>query len=508
MRNKHVGLWIWMCLVPLAFDYKAPDAQFGHGAQWVAVFPALAGAIVLTLIGPRFTRASRLRTFVTRALALSLAGSVIAQLLQHNPVGNYLRVLLPFLLFGLGYAAMCRPWHPHRLAQMQRALYYANVCGLVFTFVFGLLAVGGPLSDIRFRIVSPTMLGLQAIILHQFIVARRFNTAMVLVFLGSLVVELLSVTRSLLLATVLLALFAAWLAAPTFRHLLRSVMRTVAALLLVAALGAATAYFFPSITEHWTQRVTAAQNSESDRDPTTITRIAEMRDQYDQVTSSVESLLFGKGYGHVYRYSPIYFQYVRETFSKSDYFDTSDWVAGHNFWVYQFYAEGLLFGALMPAAVIVAIVVASFGFRRWHRIAPREPLLMPLSMSILLLAALPAASIGGNPLGPRFSGLVYGVALGLLVALYSQLHYRLDVRRARPRFQPGFQSGFRHGHAQPGFEPGIPPGFQPGFQPGAQPGFKPGFESRFQHGFHPASRPHPRVEPNFRPPAPAAPLNS
>ena len=29
-----------------------------------------------------------------------------------------------------------------------------------------------------------------------------------------------------------------------------------------------------------------------------------------------------------------------------------------------------------------------------------------------MVAALPATSIGGNPLGPRFAGLVFGVALG------------------------------------------------------------------------------------------------
>ncbi|HEY4801494.1 MAG TPA: hypothetical protein VIH96_02640 [Paraburkholderia sp.] len=449
MRNKHAVLWIWVCLVPLAFDYKAPDSQFGHGAQWLVVFPALAGATILAMIGPRFARASRLRTFVTRALVLSLVGSVVAQMLQHNPIGNYLRVMLPFLLFVLGYAAMCRPWHPIRIMQMQRALYYANVLCLVFTFLFGLLAVGGPISDIRFRIVSPTMLALQAMLLHQFIVARRFNLTMVLVFLGTLIVELLSVTRSLLLATVLLAMFAAWLASPSVSHLIKSFFRTGMALSFVVALGVGTAWLFPSVTNHWTQRVTAAQNSESARDPTTVTRIAEIRDQYDQATESAESLLFGKGYGHVYRYSPIYFQYVSETFSKSDYFNTSDWVAGHNFWVYQLYAEGLVFGACMPLAVIVALIVAGGAFRRWRRIAPRHPLLMPLSMSLLMLAALPGASIGGNPLGARFSGLVYGLALGLIVALYSQLHYRIDLVRKRQRLHPSY----RH---EPAFQPTAP----------------------------------------------------
>ncbi|SDB83339.1 sulfite exporter TauE/SafE family protein [Paraburkholderia lycopersici] len=449
MRNKHAVLWIWVCLVPLAFDYKAPDSQFGHSAQWLAVFPAVAGAAILAMIGPRFARPSRLRSFVTGALVLSLVGSVIAQLLQHNPMGQYLRVILPFLLFALGYMAMCRPWHPIRVAQMQRALYYANVLGLIFTFLFGLFAVGGPLADIRFRIVSPTMLALQAMLLHQFIVARRFSVSMIAVFIATLVVELLSVTRSLLIATVLLAMFAAWLASPSFGHLIKSFFRTGVALSFVVALGVGTAWLFPSITNHWTQRVTAAQNSESDRDPTTVTRIAEMRDQYDQATESAQSLLFGKGYGHIYRYSPIYFQYVNQTFSKSDYFNTSDWVAGHNFWVYQLYAEGILFGACMPLAVIVALVVAGCAFRRWRRIAPRHPLLMPLSMAILVLAALPGASIGGNPLGTRFSGLVYGLALGLIVALYSQLHYRIDLVRRRQRFSPAYPQ-------EPAFRPTAP----------------------------------------------------
>lgn len=453
MRNKHAVLWIWVCLVPLAFDYKAPDSGFGHSAQWLAVFPALAGSAILAMIGPRFARPARLRSFVTGALVLSLVGSVIAQMLQHNPVGQYLRVILPFLLFVLGYLAMCRPWHPIRVMQMQRALYYANVLGLLFTFCFGLLVVGGPLSDIRFRIVSPTLLALQGMLLHQFIVARRFNMTMVLVFLTTLVVELLSVTRSLLLATVLLAVFAAWLASPSLSHLIKSFFRAGVALSFVVALGVGTAWLFPSITNHWSQRVNAAQKSDSDRDPTTVTRIAEMRDQYDQVTASAESLLFGKGFGHEYRYSPLYFQYVNQTFSKSDYFNTSDWVAGHNFWVYQLYAEGILFGACMPLAVIVALVVAGRAFRRWRRIAPRHPLLMPMSMAILMLAALPGASIGGNPLGTRFSGLVYGIALGLIVALYSQLHHRIDLVRRQQRMHPAY----RREHAEPAFRPTAPP---------------------------------------------------
>jgi hypothetical protein len=38
-------------------------------------------------------------------------------------------------------------------------------------------------------------------------------------------------------------------------------------------------------------------------------------------------------------------------------------------------------------------------------------------------------SIGGNPLGPRFSGLVFGFGLGLLVACYARLSQAAPARR-------------------------------------------------------------------------------
>ncbi|HEY1608855.1 MAG TPA: hypothetical protein VGG24_06290, partial [Paraburkholderia sp.] len=407
MRNRHAALWIWMCLLPLAFDFKAPDAQTSHAAQWLAVFPAIGGAIALIMIGPRFAHRTPLRSFVLTALLLSVGGSVVAQVMQGNDFGNYLRVLLPFLLFALGFAAACRPWDRLRITQIETALWYANLVCLVFTFAFGLIAVGGPLRDIRFRIVSPTLLGLQAVLLHQFIVARRFSVTTVLVFLVTLGVELLSVTRSLLLGTALLAVFATWIASPTLRHLLRAGLRLFAALLCIAAMAGAAAWLAPEVTNHWTQRMFAAQKTAADRDPTTITRLAEMRYQYDKVTSSATTLLFGEGYGHEYRYSPRYLPDLQGQISEHDFYAISDWTAGHNFWVYQLFAGGIVFGIGLPIAMLWALARAALACRRWRPGVPRDPMLGPFGRAVMLLAAMPVTSIGGNPLGVRFSGLVY-----------------------------------------------------------------------------------------------------
>jgi len=427
-------MWIWLCLLPLAFDFKAPDAQTSHAAQWLVVFPTLGGALALMMVGPRAAHRTPLRSFVAAALLLSVGGSVVTQMVQGNDVGNYLRVLLPFLLFACGFAAACRPWQPPRVAQFENAMWHANLLCLLFTFGFG-LAVGGPLHDVRYRIVSPTMLGLQAVLLHQFIVARRFSVTTVLVFVATLVIELLSVTRSLLLGTALLALFATWIAAPTPRHLQRAGVRLAGALLGIAAIAGAGAWVAPDVAHHWSQRVFAAKDTAADRDPTTITRLAEMRNQYDQVTSSASTLLLGEGYGHEYRYSPVYLPDLEGQISEQDFYAIHDWTAGHNFWVYQLFAGGIVFGVGLPVAMLAALLRIGAACRRWRRVAPREPMLAPLGRAAMLLAALPATSIGGNPLGARFSGLVYGIALGLAVGLYAQLRYRLD-RQRRARMEP------------------------------------------------------------------------
>ncbi len=432
MRNKYATLWIWMCLCPLALDYKAPDGDSGHAAQILLVAPTLAAALALALIAPRFRHGSMLRAFVAFCLLLSVPGSIVAQLVQDNDAGNYLRVLLPFLLFLLGYTMACHPWHEQRIAQIEKALYWANLICLVFTFVFG-MATGGGLAEVRFRIVSVTLLGLQGVLLHEFVVARRFSVFTMLVFLGTVVVELLSVTRSLLVGTALLFAIAAWMSAPSLRHVLRATMRVAATGLAVAAMAGLAAWLFPSVTEHWAQRLFVAEATTTGKDPTTITRLAEMRDQYDQVTASTESLLLGQGYGHYYRYSPAYLPDLEGQISEKEFYAIHEWAAGHNFWVYQLFAGGILFGVGLPLAVIVALYRCCLAHRRWRTIAPGTPLLPAFGRSILLLAALPATSIGGNPLGPRFSGLVFGVALGLMIALHSQLQRQLEANGHRTK---------------------------------------------------------------------------
>lgn len=449
--NRYATLWIWMFIFPLALDYKAPDAKSDHTAQLLLVAPVLGAGLVLALIAPRFRHGSTLRRFVTFALLLSVLGSVVSQFVESNPIGNYLRVLLPFMLFVMGYLIACHPWNEQRIAQMEKALYWANLVCVLFTFVFG-MATGGALETVRYRIVSVTLLGLQGVLLHEFVVSKRFSAFTLLVFLSTIIVELLSVTRSLLVGTVMLFVIATWMSAPSARHIVKAALRACVAGVVIAAMAATSAWLFPSVTKHWAQRLFVAEETVSHKDPTTITRLAEIRDQYDQVRASLPTLLLGKGFGHEYHYSPVYLPDLAGQLSDKDFYATREWEAGHNFWVYQLFAGGILFGIGLPLAVLIALYRCALAYRRWRVVAPHALLLPALGRSILLLAALPATSIGGNPLGPRFSAVVFGVALGLAVGIYTQLLRRPETAGAprAPRPHPGIEPSF-----------GIPPGNGP-----------------------------------------------
>ncbi|HEY1995483.1 hypothetical protein [Paraburkholderia sp.] len=430
MRNKFTGVWIWLFLLPLALDFKGAEDASSHLTQILLVAPSVGAGLLLLLIAPRSESRSHLRKVITFALLTTILGSVLTQALQGNDAGNYMRVMLPFLLFTLGYFVACHPWSDVRLAQIEKALMWSMIVSLVFSFMYG-MATGGGLDQLRFRIVSVTFLGLQAILLHEFVVAKRYTRFALALFLGSIVIELLSVTRSLLVGTALLFMLATWLSATSFRHLLRAAMRSLVIGLLIGVTVMGAASLFPGVSAHWTQRIFASKGTEAGVDPTTITRLAEMKNQYDQVTSSTVSLLAGEGYGHPYRYSPTYLRDLHGQMSAKDFFAIHEWVAGHNFWVYQFFAGGLLFGIGLPLAVLYAIYKSVMAHREWRRRMPGMLYLPVLGRSILLLAALPATSIGGNPLGPRFSGLIYGVALGLVVATYARIAKTMRARAAR-----------------------------------------------------------------------------
>ncbi|SPB15859.1 hypothetical protein NOV72_03065 [Caballeronia novacaledonica] len=428
MRNKFAVVWIWLCLLPLAFDFKSVETA-SRAVDIVLTVTSMGAACAILLIAPRFARRSRMRALVTSLFLLTIFGSVATQLLQGNEAGNYARVILPFLLMLLGYFVGCRPWDAQRLEQIERALIGAMIASLVSGIGYDLLMSDGA-ANMSMHVMPVTFLCLQGLLLHEFVFAQRIAKFAALLFLATIVIEIFCATPSLLAGTALLIAYATWLASPSIRPFFTTGLRAVVILALLGAMAAASASFFPSVAQAWLRHMPFATDAQPARDPVAIARLAEMKDQVDQTTSSTLSTLVGMGYGHDYRYSPSYLPDLAGMIGEKDFYAIRMWAAGHDFWVYQFFAGGLLFGLALPLAVLWALWRGSMAYRAWRQRVPDAPHLPVLGRALFVLAALPATSIGGNPLGDRFSGVVFGVALGLVVASYARIAHTMLMRAA------------------------------------------------------------------------------
>ncbi|SAL00652.1 hypothetical protein AWB78_05990 [Caballeronia calidae] len=450
MRNKFAVVWIWLCLLPLAFDFKGAETA-SKIIEILLSVTAMGAACAMLLIAPRFARRSRMRTFVTSLFLLTMLGSVATHLLQGNDPGNYTRVILPFVLMLLGFFVGCRPWDPQRLEQIERAMYWSMIASLAFSLGIG-IAMSGGLDNASLRSVPVTFLCLQGLLLHEIVFAKRIAGTAVLLFLATIVIELFDGTRTLLAGTVLLFVYAAWLAAPSIKPLFGAGLRALMILTLLGAMTAASAALFPSVAEHLIERLSFVKDVPAGRDPATVTRLAQMKDQYDQTMSSPLSIAVGKGYGHDYRYAPSYLPDLAGQISSTDFSAVRLWGAGRDFWVYQLFAGGVLFGFAMPIAILWALWRGSMAYRAW-RLRAADTLHLPvLGRALFVLAALPATTIGGNPLGNRFSGLVFGVALGLVVASYARISHAMHMRDAEA-------AGHTPQHRYPFY--GAPPEMRP-----------------------------------------------
>ncbi|MGP8441165.1 hypothetical protein ACT2E5_03350 [Burkholderia vietnamiensis] len=440
MRIKYIPLLMLLCVLPLALDFKG-DESGGSAAQVFLVVPVLASGFLLALSGPRFRNSSTLRTITVSAITLTVIGSVIPQLIHGNDPGNYLRVLLSFLLFMMGFHIGCHPWSDDRLLRFRRLFFVSMSLSLIFTFLHGMTS-GASITDARFKIVTPMLLGFQGYLLYDLVTKRAATRVGLAVFIITLVIELLSVTRSFMLGTILLFCLATWIGSRSLSSLTTTLVRTSAiGIVVVAAVGVTATIVAPNVMEKWSERVFAFEATSNGKDPTTLSRLAEIEGQYDQVTSSATNLIFGMGLGHEYHFAPQYFYELISTqaFSADVLKRRFTWEAGHNFWVYQLYSGGMAFGIPLPAAVILAFFLCVIRYKKVRKTRIDSPYLDALGRYLMVTAGMIAETIGGNPLGPRYNGIIYGIAFGIMVSAYCQLsRKRLKIANsalAIPAFQ-------------------------------------------------------------------------
>lgn len=410
--------------------------------QFLSCGAALAGGFSLVL-GGRIPRPQTVFAgFCWLAVWGTLLGSLLTFSVNEVPLGHYVRTIMPWLLFGVGYWVGIQRGGFMEVWEVLRVMKLGCVVSVFHKVLVGFYVTSLGVDEIRYQIISPVLFCLEAILFYEILVERPKGRLPIFLLMVCFSIQLISVTRSAFVGVFLILGVALWMGSGSSKRFLPKVFK-VGFLLLGLMVGAVAVslYVSPMLLDRWVQRIFHFEATGVDL--TTVTRLAEISEQLNLWKSDAFSIWFGQGFGASYAWSEEYMDILRVAFS-IDEVATPQFYAGHNFFVHSLFAGGLLFGPLVPLATLWACWIGVRATRQalsdvaeWGGGGGSGPELLArtLGQSTLMTVALFAATIGGNPLGWRYSGLMHGLALGLLVASVSQagLLGSRRVRRGRIR---------------------------------------------------------------------------
>lgn len=399
-----VRVALWLFFLPLALDFRGEDD--GGGLFQAALFfsTAASGLYLMIMRRPNAHFAVRAEELV----GASLVWSFVDYLYWSIDFGNYFRACMPLLLcVQSAFVVRGLSSSPGALAYCLGVIRVAGVVSVIWSFLYGVSTSFGDLQAIRYKIISPAILFTYSIFVLEFFWSRGRRRMIALIATMCIMsIILLSATRSLALGAVLITFFGAAVVSGSPLALLRL---GVGSLLAVAAFGFMAEVLFPDtvegVFEIWSGRLNSSELMEVDL--TTATRIAEIKGQLELLFSGWDSLFMGRGVGSWYSWAGLEFEEVRSIL-RGEPSGSESFQPGHNFWVNSVYSLGLIFGSILPLVLLERFLGAT------HRAfkAKGQGEYISVLASVWIFSVL-CFSIGGNPMGARYSGLLVGVAIAL-----------------------------------------------------------------------------------------------
>ncbi|HEX7116805.1 MAG TPA: hypothetical protein VF193_16885, partial [Steroidobacter sp.] len=266
---------------------------------------------------------------------------------------HYLKVLLPFALFGVALAVM--------LAAERRGvdpivfldiLLWACLISTVWRAFYAVVIADLPIEKIRWQILGPGVPFLIGYAFATLYLGKRPVIAAVALYIA-LVTVLLSVTRSYIISIgfALLGIFAVAIRQGSLLQVVRRGTALLPVLVAVVALATASAAFLrPNLFDVWFFRL--FQHQAGGMDITVVTRVAELKGMFRALTRDLWTLLLGNGIGAQYQLDSEVLKVLPFAVH------ASRWFAGHSTWMYPFFASGIVLGAVVPYVLLGSLVHA------------------------------------------------------------------------------------------------------------------------------------------------------
>ena len=190
---------LWGFVLPLTFDFKKFEETEGTAIQIILLCMTLAFGGLYVLLEEQSSKINPYRSTLRRIVAiwwLYVAISPLPVFIWGVNIEQYLKVLLPFVLFGVALSVMCsierRMIEPSVVFNM---LLWAGLFGAAWRVIYAIGVTGLRIETIRWQILHPSIPFLLGFGVAGYYLKRHIVLSSVALLMG-LSIAVLSVTRS------------------------------------------------------------------------------------------------------------------------------------------------------------------------------------------------------------------------------------------------------------------------------------------------------------------------
>ncbi len=405
-----IVILVYGALLPLSLDVKKMGDDTGSAFQLLLVGLTFAAGL-LYFLHSQFTNHYLVRRTkllnITALWILYLFFSIIPALAWQIEPELYLKVLLPYALFGLGLLIVVtvdQTDFDHFL--LLDILLYGALIATFWRLFYAMSTGGVNFESVRWQILSPGtpfLIGYGAAGLY---LRRRIKLAVVALMIGIAVV-LVAVTRSYIISMffVTAGVFIIETRRSQSARALTMTLKYLALLAIVSIISITLAKIFsPEIITRWEDRI-FSQKLDTGQDITLMLRVAEYRDQLDSLTASPAKALLGNGKGSAYGLD----QGDNDALSQ---FIASEETTfgGHSSWLYPLYSSGFIMGTTVPLILLYTLFV---GLKRVNRKDPSATDKAAVFAFLIYLSYF-GQTLTSNVFTERYTGLIIALVAGLL----------------------------------------------------------------------------------------------
>jgi len=291
----------------LSLDFRGQVEGGGLFQSSIVVISCALGAALVLVNFQAFAQLPQNTRLIAFMLLAVVAISGLVFLKNSLVFDSYIRVLLPVVLCAFSFCAVAAFVRNYGdFIFVVKVLIGSAILSAIWRFYYSSQVVGISLNDARYQILSVGTSFLLAYSIYRVFLggSKLWFPFWIVIFLASLSVIFLSITRSYLLAVLVVLLASTWVFFVAGYGVWRSSLRirfisSIAAMSLIAffAVVPLMLVFRPDVLYTWTWRIFDTKGANAAVDPTAGIRIAQVIGQVEEFRGNEIDILFGRGFG-------------------------------------------------------------------------------------------------------------------------------------------------------------------------------------------------------------------